>query len=198
MRYLLVVICVFSVSFSYAQTEGELFQVRGTDTFVAAIATEKFRYFVARQNQDNWCWAACTQMVLNYQGVSVSQNDIVEKAFHTIVNRPADCSIITDAADGWEVNGTVLKSFADGHIRAAEMIDVLAHKYPLIIGLNMPNQNVGHCYVLTAIYFHYDDDGNVFPFKVALRDPWPTNPSRVELTWNDFSHRINCIVHITY
>ena len=79
------------------------------------------------------------------------------------------------------------------------MINDLAYRYPVIVGLNMPGQNTGHAYVLTAIEFYYisnDPKKEKIPIRVILRDPWPRNPSRTVLNWSDFYRRVNCIVHI--
>ncbi|WGF93341.1 hypothetical protein [Aequorivita marisscotiae] len=81
---------------------------------------------------------------------------------------------------------------------AHSIINDLAYKYPLIVGLNIPNQNIGHAYVLTAVFFQYDNYNRKIPYKVVLRDPWPSNPSRLELDWSDFIGRINCLTHITF
>jgi hypothetical protein len=76
------------------------------------------------------------------------------------------------------------------------LIDDLAFRYPVIVGLDMPGQNMGHAYVLTAIFFYYDQNQRKVPVEVVLRDPWPKNQSRTVLKWNDFFNRINCIVHV--
>ena len=137
-------------------------------------------------------------MVLKYQGMKISQKEIVTKAYGAIVNRPADCNTTTNAANGWNFNGKVIKAWAVNSSTPKSFIDALAHKYPIIIGLNMPHQNVGHAYVLTAVFYRYDSDNNYVPYKVRLRDPWPYNKNIYETDWADFSQRINCIVHVTY
>lgn len=199
-RHLLITLLLFIFNNSFAQNRvrGEIYQLGNSPIYVAAITRDHFEFFEARQQFDNWCWAACTQMVLNYQGVSVNQEQIVVKAFGRLINTGADCSTIVNAASGWNLNGTRIRAFSVDSRSPGSMIDALANKYPIIIGLNMPNQSIGHAYVLTAVYFNYDSTGQKIPFKVTLRDPWPTNNETVELDWNDFSHRINCIVHVTY
>jgi len=199
-KFLLIFLLSFYSLISFSQPgprKGEILQLGDGNNYCAAIETSKFIYYVARQEYDNWCWAACIQMVLNYQGIKISQNDIVRKAFGAIVNRPAGCQVMTSAADNWNYGGVVIKAWHQTDTDQFELIDDLANKYPVIIGLNMPNQNIGHAYVLTAIYFQYNDSKKKIPYKVALRDPWPDNPSRTELTWKDFTSRINCIVHVT-
>jgi len=183
---------------SFGQQTGEVYQIGDGNNFCAAIKTSAFQFYQAEQEYDNWCWAACIQMVLNYQGIKISQCDIVAKAFGQCINRPAGCDVMVRAANGWNYNGTALEAWSEDDISSKDLIDALAFKYPVIIGLNMPGQNVGHAYVLTAIFFKYDSNHSKIPYKVRLRDPWPTNPNVYETTWNDFRSRINCIVHVTH
>jgi ABC-type bacteriocin/lantibiotic exporter with double-glycine peptidase domain len=187
--------CFVFMAFCHGQ--GRIYHIRGSNTYVAAILTEKFQPSYITQKENNWCWAACIQMVLHYQGINVSQSTIVANVFGSAQNRPAGCEVITEAANGWKYNGQVIQAFSS-QISAYDMIDDLANTYPLIIGLNMPGQNVGHAYVLTAIYFYYANDGSEIPFQVTLRDPWPGNPPTTTISWQDFTSRINCVVHVTY
>lgn len=179
--------------------QGEVYQIGDANDYAAAVKTEKFQFFIAEQNYDNWCWAACIQMVLHYQGQKFDQCSIVKKALRmtSCINQPADCYTIETGATGWTINGRVVKARVDFTPSAFELIDQLAFKAPVIIGLNMPGQNIGHAYVLTAVFFQYDSNNKKIPYKVVLRDPWPSNPSRKEIGWNDFIKRINCITYVT-
>lgn len=179
--------------------QGEIYQIGDENNYAAAVKTDKFKYYAATQEYDNWCWAACIQMVLNYQGLYVDQCLIVKKAFgiEQCVNKPADCSTIQTGTNGWGINGKTVKAVVDFSASTFELVDQLAYKNPVIIGLNMPGQNIGHAYVLTAVFFQYDYNQKKVPYKVVLRDPWPTNPSRHEFEWNDFVRRINCITYVT-
>ncbi len=166
--------------------------------FIAGISSADFEYrAVSTQNCENWCWAACIQMVLSYQGLRIDQPAIATRAFGQSICEPAGCDITSSAANGWNIQGKTIRAFSTG-VSAAQLIDDLAYRYPIIVGLNIPGQNIGHAYVLTAIYFQYDSNNRPVPYKIVLRDPWPTNPSRKEITWSDFVNRYNCIVHVTY
>ena len=187
-RSIVSVLLILSSVYVFAQ--GEIFQIGNSNNYIAGVITSKFQYSVARQEKDNWCWAACIEMVLHYQGINVSQDDLV--------NQGANCSTITEAADGWSVGSNEIIAWAEYEASADDLVEALAYKYPVIIGLDMPGQNTGHAYVLTAIYYKYDENVNIRPYKVILRDPWPYSPSKEELSWNDFSSRINCIVHVTF
>ena len=59
--------------------KGVIYRIKGTDNWAAAIKREYFQPYQARQPYDSkWCWAASAQMVLNYQGVKINQEKLVE------------------------------------------------------------------------------------------------------------------------
>ena len=134
-------------------------------------------------------------MVLNYQGVSVSQEQIVERVFGSRVDRPGSNEDIVQGASGWYVDGHTIGAKSDHSFMPQKLIDDLVNKYPLVVGLRMPGQDVGHAYVLTGLSFQKHGD-SIYPHSVILRDPWPSNQSRLVLAWSDFSSRISVIVHI--
>lgn len=52
------------------------------------------RYF-AEQQKDQWCWAACAQMVIGQQmGKEVTQEQLVRQAFGSAINEPATADSI--------------------------------------------------------------------------------------------------------
>ncbi len=198
-KYLLIALTIF-ISFDVFSQSGEIYQLGNGNEYVSGDFYGKVQGYKARQKGQNWCWAACVQMVLKNQGLYVEQCDIVKQGFNqkNCADKPANCYTIEQAAGGWNINGKRIKSAVNNSITPHDLIDDLAFKYPLIIGLDMPGQNVGHAYVLTAVYFRYDSNERKRPYKVVLRDPWPSNPSRLELSWSDFYNRINCVTHVTF
>jgi hypothetical protein len=62
----------------------------GPNYFVAGVNTEQFNYVAAnsRQRANNWCWAACIQMVLNYHGLYITQEDIVRQCYGGLYDAP--------------------------------------------------------------------------------------------------------------
>jgi len=194
-----ILLFFFCLPSHYIFGQGEVYQIGEENNYAAAVKTEKFQYFAAKQESDNWCWAACIQMVLNYQGLYVDQCPIVKKAFNInqCIDKPADCYTIQTGTSGWNINGKLVKARVDYNASVFKLIDQLAFKDPVIIGLNMPGQSVGHAYVLTAVFFQYDSNQKKKPYKVVLRDPWPSNASRQEFGWNDFVSRINCITYVS-
>ena len=72
-----------------------------TGYFVAGVKSEEFVHFAApesagKQRMENWCWAACIQMVLNYHGLYVDQQDIVTRIYGAAIDRPANGESLTE------------------------------------------------------------------------------------------------------
>jgi hypothetical protein len=167
----------------------------GNKIYAVGVFKDVFEYHKATQEGENWCWAACVQMVLHYQGLRIEQRDLVRRALGNVVDRPGDSEDIATAAHGWRVNGKTIVAKI-GSISESDLIDDLAYRYPVIVGLSIPGQNVGHAYVLTAIFFYYDRTGRRIPFEVVLRDPSPGRVSRTVLSWNNFYSRVHTVVHV--
>jgi hypothetical protein len=170
-------------------------QIPGTDMWVAGVPSEQFVHFAAaegagRQRMQNWCWAACIQMVLNYHGLYVKQEDIVGRVFGGAVDRPAGPQEILYALQGWapDSRGRTSAVEADNrNLDPASVIQDLEYRWPLIVGLQGQG-NTGHAYVLTAVYYKVVQ-GQPYIQGVVLRDPYPTKQSRLEMSMQEFTQR---------
>lgn len=180
------------------EKKGEVYKIKNSNTFIAAIKSSDFIYYVRTQKKDMWCWAASIQMVLNYQGIKVSQEDIVKAAFQEDINAPANLEEMVKGANDCHLRGNKIIAWIDNDNSPATLINVLANKYPLIVCLLNKGMNIGHALVLTAIYYRYDENNLQEPLKVVLRDPWPTAQSHLEMSWSEFTQRNYGIVHVTY
>jgi hypothetical protein len=188
----LFILCSFQ-----APAFSQYIQQLGPNYFVAGIPTAEFEFFAApqflgKQRQSNWCWAACVQMVLNYHGLYVSQEQVVQRIYGTLIDRPAGPQQILNALSGWapDVRGRYSAIHTQyGVYSASDIVSNLSFKWPIIVGLQNPTLRIGHAYVLTAIYYSVDAYNNPIVHKVALRDPWPKSPSRQELSWQQFLAR---------
>lgn len=171
----------------------------GPNSYVVGVPTEEFVHFAAptgdgRQQMQNWCWAACIQMVLNYHGLYIHQEEIVRRIFGAVVDRPASGGQIIQALSGWapDTRGRHSAIYADPYnIDPATVINDLDHRWPLIVGLSGGAPGVqGHAYVLTGAYFYLDEYNQPVIHRVILRDPYPTMPSRVEVPIEEFGARL--------
>lgn len=173
-------------------------QAIGPRSFVVGVPTDQFTHYAApegagRQRMQNWCWAACIQMVLNYHGLHVEQEKIVEQVFGTQVDMPAQPHQILAALRGWapDTRGRYSEIVADNaNLDQASIIQDLEYRWPLIVGLSgaTPGQQ-GHAYVLTGAYYVLNDNNQPEIYKVVLRDPYPTQMSRIEMTAAEFVPR---------
>jgi ABC-type bacteriocin/lantibiotic exporter with double-glycine peptidase domain len=189
------------------------------NSYIAGVRTNEFQFFVAperagRQRQQNWCWAACVQMVLNYHGLYVTQEQVVQRVFGAQVDQGANEAQILQALSGWapDMRGRFSAITASPYVWDQALINDLAYKWPLIAAIQNDDGQSGHAYVLTALQFHYESyvsgynrtlvlgrwynqavyaQRPVFDF-VVLRDPWPGNESKQIWTWDKFrSHLMN-------
>lgn len=186
--------------FTTVKTKAQNVQQLGANYFSAGIPSNNFQFYAmnSRQRNMNWCWAACIQMVLNYNGLYVTQEDIVMRCFGSLTDHTGGPREMFTALSGWGYNvyGGISTIYTNNYpTNANEIQAFLGSNRPLIVGLNQPNSDIGHAYVLTALFYSltYDYYGNavVVPDKVVLRDPWPTNPSRLEMSWYEFVSRVN-------
>lgn len=171
-------------------------QAIGPGVWAAGIPSNEFEYFAApetegHQRQSNWCWAACVQMVLNYRGVPVTQEQVVERIFAGAVpNVAGQPNEILAALSGWAFtrNGQrVMLASSPFAFDGSEIVRDLADRWPIVVGVNMGNS--GHAYVMTAVTYEVDQWNRPIFQTVVLRDPWPGNPSRIEVPWQQFQQR---------
>jgi hypothetical protein len=192
---LLLIVAVLGLA-SAAKAQPPSIQPIAPGIWAAGIPSNEFEFFAApetdgHQRQSNWCWAACVQMVLNYRGVPVTQEQVVQRIFAGAVpNVPGQPNQILTALSGWAFtrNGqpVILRSspFA---LDGSEIVRDLAERWPIVVGVNMGNS--GHAYVLTAVTYGVDQWNQPIFRSVILRDPWPGNPSRIEVPWAAFQQR---------
>lgn len=134
------------------------------------------------QEKENWCWAACIQMIMWYNGQYVSQSDIASRVFGNNFNRTASGNQIQSSFEGWR--GYTVHSYQSKNARY--FIDEISSGHPLIIGIG------GHAYLLTHIYYNKVLNGQLHPFKVILINP-KSGKEEVK-DWDDMYSRANTIV----
>ena len=133
-------------------------------------------------------------MVLNYHGVAVTQEQVVQRIFNgTVTNEPGRLDQILTALSGWafSTNGRpVMLTSTSVAFSGSEIVTDLAMKWPIIVGVQMVPGKVGHAYVMTAVTYRVDKMNQPIFVSAILRDPWPENPSRIEVPWEQFQK--NC------
>jgi hypothetical protein len=169
--------------------------------YSAGIPSHEFEFIAApqvlgRQRQSCWCWAACIQMVLNYHGLFVSQEQIVQRIYGKLDNKPASKSQILTALSGWapDIRGRYSSIHATEYILYdGRIVNDLSYKWPLIVGFRgLP---IGHACVLTAVNYI---KGPLWPIftNAVYRDPWPGTLSKKQMLWMPFISSVNFIIGI--
>lgn len=174
--------------------------------WVAGLRTANVEVFAApgnmgRQRRQNWCWAASVQMMLNLTGLVVTQEQVVERIYGGDLDSPANGEQIIAALSGWAFtrSGRPANLHPVQLTADQELIDDLRLGWPLIVGLQNPDGG-GHAEVITAVTYGMGPGGEPDFRSVVLRDPWPFNPSRVEMPWSEFKSRSQFIIRnrVTY
>jgi hypothetical protein len=132
------------------------------------------------QHMNQWCWAACIEMIFRYYGLLVKQERIVAETFGGIVNMPAQPGQILSALNRpWiDDRGVPFRAVSNNLLGVrteppSDPVAIAAHQLaadaPLIIGTQ------GHAMVLSALTYMLAPDGRGQPIDAKVRDPWP-NP----------------------
>lgn len=199
-RYLMLLMLWFILNSTSAQPS--LFKV-GPNIYAAGILTNEFDMktvyrLYPYQKMENWCWAACIETVLNFHGVNISQEQVVNYIYGDLIDRPGNIQQILGALNGWKMNiyGRPAFVHSEPMYLVNDVTNHLTNKRPIIVGLSNPGVSIGHAYVLTAIYFTTDMYNNTVPLKVVLRDPYPHylkdgmyRSPRTEMSWHEFNTR---------
>ncbi|GAB4407439.1 MAG: hypothetical protein OHK0039_09930 [Bacteroidia bacterium] len=189
LRMLLLVLLAMPVLHTQAQQRA-IVQL-GPNYYVAGPPSQEIQFIAASQRCQNWCWAACIQMVLNYHGLYVTQEQVVQKVYGGLPCLPGNAQHILAGLSGWapDARGRYSQIYAQhGVWGGPDIVDNLSRRWPIIVGLQNP-EGGGHAYVLTAIFYSVDAWNNPLIDKVVLRNPWPSSPSREEMSWQEFVSR---------
>lgn len=146
------------------------------------IQTENFNYYASSQRNSNWCWAASIQMILNYYGVNITQEQIVEKSYGksangTLPNWTGSFNVITNNLNKWSSDNDgdeykVAATLSYGAPTPAYLIQELSAQRPVLIGYQT-SASGGHAVVITACSYTQSTNGPIVQ-SIVVRDPWPT------------------------
>ena len=160
----------------------------------AGIPRQRFDYTYSSQRNSEWCWAAAIQMVLNYYGVRISQEDIVARSFGvdprtgTLPDWPGSFQVISANLNGWSIDEggsryMVSSQIGWGAPPPAFLLNEVANQRPVILAY-MSTPTSGHAVVATAVSYTPSYSGPIIQ-SIIVRDPWPSgvniaNNGRVE------------------
>jgi hypothetical protein len=209
-RIVLFLSCLLFV-FPVAQTSA---QAQSTSCWATAFGPEcasglpstAMDQIWAPQATPVWCWAASLQMVMQYYGADITQQEIVENVFHQpvppvttlplqLIPQYLNMIYVNHAGHQYEVRSQLLTPVLQA------VLPPLQANRPLLVFTSH------HVMVLTALYYWTSPVGQ--PINTALavvRDPWPypypvyyngatglINPGRRQLPLQEFAD-----IHLTY
>ncbi len=138
-----------------------------------------------RQEETKWCWAACSQMVLRYYGISKSQTSLAEWVFvikentalplyNSMINSRLGVNKVLDNYAGWAVIGN--QNWIEGALGKGDIFYKINNNRPiLILGSEPPG------YHIVAI-IGYIDNNPTNP-TIIINDPINDNSGgRIETT----------------
>lgn len=173
------------------------------------IPSETLNYFAASQQKEQWCWAACIEMVLNYHGIDITQEQIVERTYGVdpygnLPDWAGSYDVIHQNLNNWSFDNNGRRYIVESYMgwgapHPEDLLDELAHGFPIIIGYST-GHDTGHAVVLTAASFVGQEIQTI-----VVRDPWPSdynlyNLGRVEYDAYDLASHIEVywIIRVSY
>jgi hypothetical protein len=167
--------------------------VFGQEVTYVGIRSSNFDYFASSQRNSNWCWAASLQMIFNFYGVDISQEQIIARSYGldpygNLPNWTGSFQVITANLNNWNVDNQgrqyrVSANLEWGAPGPQYLVDELSAQRPVLIGY-MSGSNSGHAVVITSCSYIETLNG---PFiqSIIVRDPWPDdqnilNKGRIE------------------
>ncbi|MBL4755197.1 MAG: C39 family peptidase [Flavobacteriales bacterium] len=147
--------------------------------YETGIEFDQFMHFAERQVGQNWCWAACVEMVLHYYGIRITQYDIVERTFGTdpdgnLPDWGASPSVVHENLNNWGVDneGLPYKIRARYFPKVPSPVDFLnqlIRRKPIIVGYN--HHGSGHAVVVTGACFKINRNNFVSVKSIIVQDP---------------------------
>lgn len=171
--------------------------------FSVGIPTDRMAEVAAEQRGQNWCWAACVQMVLSTKGITVDQAEVVQRTYGALVDAPGGGYDILGNLSGWfptRSGRTLLAaSVVPGPMQHGLLYSYLKNQSPLILGVSYPGASIGHAVVVTAAVFKVSDTGLELR-EVIIRDPSPdlaAQKGKRRLTREEFGNAsFYCVVDV--
>lgn len=138
-----------------------------------------FQY--AKQENDNWCWAASIQMVFNHYGIIITQKQIVARTFGTndfenLPNWTVSFKTITSNLNNWTIDNSgkwffITSLYDKAAPETQVLINELKQNKPVIIGYKKDPFS-SHVVVITGVEY-INDSKRPIVTKLIVRDPWP-------------------------
>ncbi len=131
-----------------------------------------------------WCWAACIEMCLKYYGFNISQSEIVQRTFGSVIPTTGNWIQVTENLNymGTDKDGKrvlISASVFMGSPTAEAIVNHLKQKKPIIMAFHNPGTFVGHAILVTGVEYEIII-GRVIIRNVTVRDPFPYSPQHIQ------------------
>src|SRR5690606_13771337 len=123
------------------------------------VQSHFFHRFAINQYNSNWCWAASLQMIFNYYGINITQQQIVARTYGVsptgeLPDWAGSVQAITANLNNWSIDAsgrryTVNALHQPGAPNSTFLINELSYARPVLVGYHTGG-NTGHAVVITA------------------------------------------------
>jgi len=196
MKRLFILLAFYFVSLCALAQNANVRRI-GETTYAVGCFAQPFQFERVVQHQGGndlfWDWAACLEMCLNYQRLSVSQEQVmslVNGSIEAPVGTPQDLIVSANKTSphDWGRDSKIYTTTAI--IDADVIFDELREGRAIIVGTRRQGEE-GRAYILTAMTYTINRDASgqqtgITPATVILRDPWPTALANRTVNWIDF------------
>jgi hypothetical protein len=192
--FLLTTLLAFCTLLSIGQSKNV--KKLGTNTYRASIFSDTFQFERVNnptgKNDESWRWAACLTMVLNFNGLSVTQDQVIGFTMDPTnqVSDPAELMMAMNRATpaSWGKSSHVVCEVVN--VSEDALFDELSANRPMIVGLRADGGGNRAAVVVSITYsIKYSADGQetgIDPTMVAVRDPGSAGQSVQLINWGDF------------
>ncbi|MHB1686077.1 MAG: C39 family peptidase [Ignavibacteriaceae bacterium] len=190
-----------------------IFQSTGRSQLVyTGIEKEKVEPVYSERLNPEWCWAASVQLILNYYGAKVSQEDIIKRSFSVrdpYGELPAwskNFDKVSDKLNRWviwykRVKYIVSVKFVRGAPSPETLMSELKNNYPVIMA-DSDSTNGMHAVICTAVGILPSYYGTVYK-EIMVRDTYPdcrdkTSDQRVNWAASEIPKRVSSywLIHV--
>jgi len=176
----------------------------GDNSFFAGITEDAFRSSAApevsgKMHQQNWCWAASIQMVLNYHGLYVTQEQVVTRLFGHTIDTPGRTSDVLAALSGWapDTRGRLSRIHAQGYVLSIPpevIVNDLARNRPLLLALK--DDSAAHMMVLISAEYHVGPGGYPVIDYVTACGPDTSEAYFARSPWSEVSPVAHTLISV--
>ncbi|MCB1144204.1 MAG: hypothetical protein H7A24_06040 [Leptospiraceae bacterium] len=197
-RVLLPVVLVFQISSIFANTceriQGNHYRCSVERERLPEI--EPVRVTGAPDLQRSFHAIAAIEMILGYQHLKLSQEEIFTRLLHQTTEdrfiRPEEFSRLNQWKPEFIVGSPEIV-FRSGYKDLEKYLFSLSHKIPLLLGLNSSSHPKVCLLLEIQFQISFDKNGNrtgIIPEKVFLYDFESDKEKEIEMRWNEFRERV--------